>query len=75
MPCASLSSKYAEDKQYTRARREAKKWLIFTLQIRRRIAKDTSPRCALKSSHFFASQADLCSNPTPPIFQQEKKAF
>ena len=25
--------------------------------------------CASKSSHFFASQADSCSNPTPLLYQ------
>ena len=43
MQIASLSSEYEEDKQYTRARREAKKWLISSFLLLK-VAKATFRR-------------------------------
>jgi len=68
MPEVSLSSENAESFQNSRARREEKKWLISSLQLRQRSPETMFPRCALKSSHFFSSQCDSWSNYTLPVF-------
>jgi len=65
MPLASLSSEYAEDRHYTRARREEKKWLISSLRLLGVAHRLHLVRQALKSSHFFSSQEDSRSNSMP----------
>ena len=58
MPCALRATINEEDCLNSPALREAKKWLISALRLRRRIQRIQPPRRILNSSHFLASKFD-----------------
>mgnify|MGYP001581264364 CR=1 len=61
---ASVSSEYAESFQNSLAHREAQKWLISSDFIVGDALWHLLLKNPVKLSHFWASQSDLCSNPT-----------